>query len=144
MRASSIVHLLLLAGLAAGCGVPMERGSPSAAASSSASATASIGSSVVRAPLPAGFPVPPGAVPAALPGDDPGLIALWTSDQPGSATYDFYVTALPSAGYPILGLYPGGEWAIIRFALPNGAIWQVVAHGTGVDGATIEVRLDRQ
>jgi hypothetical protein len=142
MRASSIVHLLLLAGLTAGCGVPTERGSPSAAPSASAAGTA-FGSGVERVQLPAGFPVLPGAVPADLPGDDPGLIARWTTDQPGSATYDFYVTALPSAGYPILGLYPGGEWAIIRFALPDGAIWQVLAHDTGDGQASIEVRRDR-
>lgn len=142
MRASSIVHLLLLAGLTAGCGAPTERGSPSAAASADASGTAAA-SSVERAQLPEGFPVLPGAVPAAMPDDDPGMIALWTTDQPGSATHDFYVTALPSAGYRILGLYPGGEWAIIRFALPNGAIWQVVAHDTGDGQAAIEVRWDR-
>jgi hypothetical protein len=142
MRASSIVHLLLLAGLTAGCGAPTDEGSPSAAASAAASGTASA-SSVERAQLPEGFPVLPGAVPAAMPGDDPGLIALWTTDQPGSATYDFYVTALPSAGYRILGLYPGGEWAVIRFALPDGAIWQVVAHDAGDGRAAIEVRWDR-
>ena len=85
----------------------------------------------------------PGAAPAAMPEDDPGLIALWTTDQPGSATYDFYVAALPSAGYRILGLYPGGEWAIIRFAEPDGGIWQVVAHATGDGREAIEVRLDR-
>jgi hypothetical protein len=142
MRASSIVHFLLLAGLTAGCGMPTESGSPSAAASADASATASA-SSVERAQLPEGFPVLPGAVPAAMPEDDLGLIAMWTSDQPGSATYDFYVTALPAAGYRILGLYPGGEWAIIRFALPDGAIRQVVAHDTGDGRAAIEVRWDR-
>jgi hypothetical protein len=142
MRASSIVHLLLLAGLTAGCGVPTERGSPSAAASAIATGTAS-GSGLERVQLPAGFPVLPGAVLADMPDEDPGLIALWTSDQPGSATYDFYVTALPSAGYRILGLYPGGEWAIIRFALPEGAIWQVVAHDMGDSRAAIEVRWDR-
>ena len=123
--------------------MPRERGSPSAAASSSASATDSIESSAARVPLPAGFPVLTGAVPAAMPDDDPGLIALWTSDQPGSATYDFYVAALPAAGYRILGLYPGGEWAIIRFGLPDGAIWQVVAHDMGDGRAAIEVRWDR-
>ena len=123
--------------------MPTERGSPSAAASSSASATDSSESSAARVPLPEGFPVLPGAVPAALPDDDPGLIALWTSDQPGSATYDFYAAALPAAGYRILGPYPGGEWAIIRFGLPDGTIWQVVSHDRADGRAAIEVRWDR-
>jgi hypothetical protein len=142
MRASSIVHLLMLAALTAGCGAPTETGSPSAAASASASGT-TFGSGVERVSLPAGFPVLPGAVPADTPDDDPGLIARWTTDQAGSATYDYYVTALPSAGYRILGLYPGGEWAIIRFALPDGVIWQVLAHDMGDGRASVEVRRDR-
>jgi hypothetical protein len=78
-----------------------------------------------------------------MPDDDPGLIGLWESDLVGSAAYDFYVDALPTAGYPIVGLYPGGDVALIRFEAPGGGIWQVVAHGSGDGRTTIEVRLDR-
>lgn len=78
-----------------------------------------------------------------MPQDDPGLIGLWSSDQQGSAAYDFYATALPAAGYRIVGLYPGGAVAVIRFGLPGGAIWQMVAHGGGDDTIRIEIRLDR-
>src|SRR5437773_979914 len=64
--------------------------------------------------LPGSFPVIEGAVPMPLPDDDPGMIALWESDLLGSAAYDFYVAALPAAGYQIVGLYPGGDVALIR------------------------------
>jgi hypothetical protein len=94
-------------------------------------------------PLPSGFPVLPGAVPAAMVNDDPGLIGLWNSDQLGSTAYDFYVSALPAAGYPIVGLYPGGGVALIRFRTASGAIWQMVAHGGPGGTEAIEIRLDR-
>lgn len=85
----------------------------------------------------------PGATPVAPPDDDPGLMALWQSDQAGSAAYDFYVDALPAAGYPIVGAYPGGEVALIRFLAPDGQVWQMVAHGLADGTVGIEVRLDR-
>ena len=82
-------------------------------------------------------------MPVPMPGDDPGLIGLWESEQAGSAAYDFYATALPAAGYPIVGLYPGGEFAIIRFRAPTGDVWQMVARGTPEGRVAIEIRLDR-
>jgi len=100
------------------------------------------GSAAVRRPLPSGFPVMPGAAPVPMPRDDPGLIALWESDQAGSVPYDFYVQALPAAGFPIVGLYPGGEVALIRFRV-EGEVWQMVAHGTAEGRVVIEIRLDR-
>lgn len=146
MRHSSMLPLLLLVIVAAGCSVA-ETGSAGAGASDAASsaspssgASASIGD---RRPLPSGFPVMPGAVAVTLPQDDPGLIALWESDRIGSAAYDFYALALPEAGYPVVGLYPGGEVALIRFSLPGGEVWQVLAHGVPEGGLEIEVRLDR-
>src|SRR5689334_6786770 len=61
-----------------------------------------------RAPdgrLPAGFPVMPGAH-LLEPTAEPGVIAAWRVESVGSAAYDFYSTALPRSGYPILGSYP--------------------------------------
>ena len=116
---------------------PSQPPSPSAAAAASASA-----SLAERQPLPTGFPVLAGAVAVAMPRDDPGLIGLWESDQVGSAAYDFYVEALPTAGYPITGLYPGGDVAMIRFQAANG-VWQLISHASAEGGTTIEVRLDR-
>ena len=78
-----------------------------------------------RVALPSGFPVLPGAAPAALPADDPGLIAAWTSDQLGSSAYDFHAASLAAWGYPIVGLYPGGDVALIRFRAADGATWQM-------------------
>jgi hypothetical protein len=100
------------------------------------------GSSEERPPLPSGFPVMDGAVPMPLPAGDPGLIALWESAKAGSAAYDFYVAALPTARYEIVGLYPGGGVALIRFRA-QGEIWQVVMHGATDGQVAIEVRLDR-
>ena len=138
--------MAVLAILVGGCSV-VGTGSPPANASPSASppflSSGPSGPAAVRRPLPAGFPVMPGAVPVPMPRDDPGLIGLWESDQAGSAAYDFYVDALPAAGYPIVGLYPGGEVALIRFGVPEGEVWQMVAHGTAGGQVAIEIRLDR-
>jgi hypothetical protein len=141
MGLETIPRLVLLAILVGGCATGGTR-SPSSSASSSFSSEPSR-SAVVRTPLPSGFPVVPGAAPVPPPDDDSGLIALWESDQAGSAAYDFYVDALPAAGYPIVGLYPGGAVAVIRFLVPDGQVWQMVAHGMEGGTVGIEVRLDR-
>jgi len=112
-----------------GSGAPVTSGAPP-------------GSSSEHRTLPDGFPVMDGAVRMPLPPGDPGLIALWESPEAGSGAYDFYVAALPAAGYSIVGIYPGGGVALIRFRVP-GEIWQVVAHGATGGGVAIEVRLDR-
>jgi hypothetical protein len=101
-------------------------------------------SSLRETTLPSGFPVLQGAVPMPLPRDDPEPIALWESDRLGSAAYDFYVAALPAAGYQVIGLYPGGDVALIRFAVAHGVIWQVVVRGAADGRAAIEIRLDRR
>ena len=140
MGRSTIPWLVLLVILAAGCATGGS--SPSDSASSSFSGEPSR-SAVVRTPLPSGFPVLPGARPVPPPDDDPGRIAMWESDQAGSAAYDFYVDALPAASYPIVGLYPGGEVALIRFRVPDGQVWQMVAQRSADGTVAIEVRLDR-
>lgn len=85
----------------------------------------------------------PGAVAIPLSEDDPGLIARWESDRVGSAAYDFYAAALPAAGYPILGLFPGGEGAVIRFGMPDGEVWQMVSQGLPEGRTATEIRVDR-
>jgi hypothetical protein len=93
--------------------------------------------------LPSNFPVMAG-LSEDPPKSDPGLIASWTTTTSGPRAYEFYISALPPAGYPIEGLYPGGAVAIIRCRAPDGAIWQVVITGDLVAVATrIELRLDR-
>jgi hypothetical protein len=141
MDRPTIPRLVLLAILAGGCATG-GTSSPSGSASSSFLSEPSR-SAVVRTPLPSGFPVVPGAAPVLPPDDDPGLIAVWESYQAGSAAYDFYVHALPAAGYPIVGLYPGGAVAVIRFRAPDGQVWQMVARGMADGTVGIEVRLDR-
>ena len=149
MRRRLVLSLMLLAAAGAACSMTSGSGSPGASTVGDRSEGLATGtppsaeSSAERLPLPSAFPVLEGAVPEPMPDDDVGLIGLWTSDRVGSAAYDFYVMALPAAGYPIIGLYPGGEFAQIRFAVADGAIWQMVAHGGLSGGVTIEIRQDR-
>lgn len=145
MPRQPIPTLVLLAIVVAACSAT-DGDSPSARASAGPSPSASAGpstSEVERRQLPDGFPILPGAMAIALPADDPALIALWETDQLGSAAYDFYVAALPAGGYPIVGLYPGGEVALIRFTAEGGEVWQMVAHGTAGGRVRIEIRPDR-
>jgi hypothetical protein len=78
-----------------------------------------------------------------MPDDDPGLIGLWTSDAPGSAAYDFFIGALPAAGYPIQGAYAGGAVAQFRFATPAGATWEIDLTANPDLTTRIELRLPR-
>jgi ligand-binding sensor domain-containing protein len=139
------IWLLLLVLIVGGCSIGTVSPSPRASEAGVApSASTGVSASPVeRRPLPSGFPGFPGVVPQPMPDDDPGLIGLWQSDQVGSAAYDFYVAALPAAGYPIVGLYPGGEVALIRFDAPGGEIWQMVARASPDGRLVIEIRLDR-
>jgi hypothetical protein len=142
---TGVLVLLGLGGLAAAC-APGADGSAATGTSGAASTTTTgtpAGSLVERQRLPPGFPVLPGARPAPLADDDPGLISAWRVEERGMAAYDFYVAALPAAGYRVEGLYPGGEWAIIRFRRADGVVWQLLVHGTGAGPVEVEVRLDR-
>ena len=140
-RRPSILLAVVMAVLTAACSTdgspaPPPRGSVAPITSGAP------GSSAEHPPLPSGFPEMGGAVRLPLPAGDPGLIALWESAEVGSAAYDFYVAALPPAGYPIIGLYPGGGVAVIRFRV-QGEVWQVVAHRATDGQVAVEVRLDR-
>jgi len=146
MVPSSVLQLVMLGVLAGGCAVGAGTPpSPNASAGASAPSVEPTDSAspAEHVPLPSGFPILPGAASVVLPNDDSGLIGLWSSDRPGSAAYDFYATALPAAGYPIVGLYPGGAVALIRFGRPDGSTWQMVAHDAGDGTVAIEIRLDR-
>jgi hypothetical protein len=91
--------------------------------------------------LPSGFPVMPDAEPARLP-DDPGVVARWNVPQVGSAAYDWYVAALPAAGFEIVGTYPAERAALIRFRDSSGRVWQLVAELVG-DRTQVSVQTDR-
>ncbi len=93
------------------------------------------------ATVPEGFPVFPGASPLPRPGD-PSAIAAWEAGRVGSDGYRFYEEALPRHGFPIVGLYPGGAGAIIRFALPGGEVRQLLLEPTPEGRMRITLRLD--
>jgi hypothetical protein len=132
--------LLIAAAIAACTTGPSTDRETTAPASRGFTTPAITSSSAPAVELPGGFPVLPGAVPDQLPADDPGIIARWSSDQVGPVAYDFYVDALPAAGYPTTGLYPGGAVAVIGFQTLSGERWELVL--TLHDGGTlIEVRL---
>ena len=145
MKRWVVMYLALVVALATACdpgreSAPAATPGPSPPASTGVSAPASAGE---RAPLPSGFPALRGAVLLPVQGDDPGLVALWSSDLLGSAAFDFYLRALPAAGYRIVAAYPGGAAAVIRFSAPDGAIWQVVIRAGPDQTVAIEVRIDR-
>jgi len=93
--------------------------------------------------LPEGFPVLPGARRVAPPDPYPEAIAAWQTDAVGSAPYDFYSDELPARGFQVVGRYPGGGAAIIRFALPGGEVLQVVMEPSPDGGTRIVLRPDR-
>jgi len=147
---------LLLAVAAWGCGTPRQAGgSPSAASSpidthpppSAAATGVSIPSEPGPTPseltptLPPGFPTMAKAEPSRLP-DDASVVARWTVPVVGSAAYDFYVGALPDAGFTIDGTYPSDRAALIRFHDQSGRIWQLLAELVG-DRTEITVQTDR-
>lgn len=138
-----LLLLLLVCGVAA-CepGAAPEGGEASTPTEAVASPSVVSAIPVERPALPDGFPVLPGARSEAVPDDDLSTIARWTSDEIGPVAYDYYIEALPAAGYPTMGLYPGGAVANIRFEVPGTAIWQLVLTRDG-DGTGIEVRLDQ-
>ena len=125
------------------CATPGATGSLGEAATatspSSPSAGTSAGVSDTPAAVPEGFPVEPGAEPVTPPAD-PNLLARWVTDENGNDVYDFYIEALPDAGFEIEQLVPGGAAAVISFSTPNGEVFDVAL--TASDGGTqIDLRL---
>jgi hypothetical protein len=95
-----------------------------------------------RPTLPAGFPVPAGAVAQDPLNDDPAVVVRWTLATVGSGAYDYYLEALPAAGYPIVGRYPADVAALLRFEVAPGMIWQLLVEHVG-GGTRVTVQLDR-
>ena len=90
--------------------------------------------------LPADFPVPPGA--SVLGGADAGNeIAAQLRVASATSAFDFYLTALPAAGYTVVSSDRG--------ALPAAGEIRVAGHGFGgnsqlaFSGSTVTVQLDR-
>lgn len=94
--------------------------------------------------LPPDFPAPPGAERQPIDEAEP-LIARWRLDDHGSVAYDFYLEALPAAGYPITLTAPGGGAAMIRFEAASGEIWQVEMYAPPGDAyrTIIQLGLER-
>jgi hypothetical protein len=89
---------------------------------------------------PSGFPVMPGSDAVAPLPEDPTLVARWTTAANGAQVYDFFVDALPDAGFEIDQLAPGGEAAIIRLTSP-GALQLELSLAADGDGTRIDLRL---
>jgi hypothetical protein len=140
VRRSLLAHLALVVTLVSACSLEAF-GSASLQPGSMAASRSSAAPQPV--PLPSGFPVPRGASPIALPSDDPGLIGLWTIDAAGSAAYDFFLRALPAAGFPIIGAAAGDIVAQFRFGVPGGTILQIDIYANPNLTTRIEVRMPR-
>jgi hypothetical protein len=83
----------------------------------------------------------PHAEPARLP-EDPSVVGRWTVPEVGSGPYDWYLDALPAAGFEVVGTYPSERAALIRFRDSSGRTWQLLTEL--VDGRTrISVQTDR-
>ena len=142
MSACRLLAVAIAACLTA-CALPGATGSLGEAATatppSSPSARTSAGVSDTPAAVPEGFPVGPGAEPVTAPADA-NLLARWVTDENGADVYDFYIEALPVAGFEIEQLVPGGAAAVISFSTPDGEVFDVAL--TASDGGTqIDLRL---
>jgi hypothetical protein len=144
MPRTLLILVLGLVGLASACSEVRTLPSASSeleSASPTPTAIAAVSPGSSRPSPPAGFPAFPGAAVASPPADDPGVAARWTTESLGSSAFDFYQRELPRAGYRVLGLFPGGGGAVIRFEAEGNA-WQVVIVDLG-DQMQISLQTDR-
>lgn len=91
--------------------------------------------------LPPGFPLPPGATVAAV-GDDGRQIAATVTVSSAQEAFDFYLSALPGAGYTVTSsdsVNAGGVLAGEIDLTGNGFEGQIALAGT-----TFAIELDRQ
>jgi hypothetical protein len=148
MRQPAAILLLGLAVLLPGCDAGGHGTAETTAASTATpsgapySDSASPRASAGRPVLPSGFPIPAGAVPGQPPAEDPSLIAQWTLDEVGSGPYDYYLAALPVAGYRIVGSYPAEDAALVRFEVAPGTVWQLLLERAG-NATRVTVQTDR-
>ena len=134
--------------IAAACSAPGATADPTStpvASGVASPSTTPVAGTPTEAPslpaVPSGLPVMPGAQ-AADPPTQPGSIAHWTVDAIGPDVYNYYLDALPDAGFAILGRFPGGNVAIIRFATPDGDRFDLALVGEGDrDQVRISLRL---
>ena len=89
--------------------------------------------------MPDGFPVFPGAE-SVTPLVEPGLVARWVAKADGAEVFDFYVRALPAAGFAIEQRFPGGAAAIIRFNVADAQLLDVSLTASG-SGTQVDLRL---
>jgi len=73
--------------------------------------------------IPGSFPVYPVASPFTP--SEAWAIGAWSTGDAPPAVYDFYLDALPAAGFELDLAAPGGEVAIIRFSSQDGASYQL-------------------
>jgi hypothetical protein len=128
---------------------------PLAACGPAATATSSLGTAATPTPrftasatpgastlatVPAGLPMMSGAQAVEPLPEEPRLVARWTSGANGAQVYDFFVEALPAAGFQVDQLAPGGDAAIIVFSTPGGFQLSLSLTAEGA-GTRIDLRL---
>jgi hypothetical protein len=124
--------------LLAACGpIATETGSRGALATDSPRPSTSQDPS---ASVPAGFPVMPTSAAVIPVPAEPQLVARWMTAANGARVYDFFVDALPAAGFQIHTLAPGGDAAIIRFSAGGAPQLELSLTAQG-DGTRIDLRL---
>jgi hypothetical protein len=128
---SMLILVVATACRAAVPATPSPSGQPSVTAASSALPT-----------VPADFPVMPGATLASRSDMEPGGIATWMTDAHGPRVYDFYVAALPAAGFSIEGLYPGGSVATIRLRAGDPILKLVITGDSSGSSTQVQLRVD--
>ncbi|HET6746002.1 MAG TPA: VOC family protein [Candidatus Limnocylindria bacterium] len=139
--AAAVGRLLIvtITSVMAACGSPGPSApAPQVSATPSALAT-SASSEGPSSAVPDGFPVIAGAGSVTFPADR-NLLARWLTDANGAQVYDFYVEALPPAGFEIEQVAPGGAAAVIGFRAPDGRLLEIAL--TASDGGTqIDLRV---
>lgn len=131
--------ICLLATVLAACAGPGATASSLATAAATASVAAPTdshvsGASPVASPSVAEPPVMPGGFPVHDSMEQveppPGATAAWTSDAIPPDVYDYYLDALPDAGFELDLEAPGGTVAILRFHASDGTEYQLDMNGS--------------
>jgi hypothetical protein len=130
MRVKSVTRVVVaMVVMLAGCGTSGATGSGSPGEVTTTPPTSP--ASAASPGIPKGFPVFAGAQPVTPLPSEAGLVARWRTEANGAALYGFYVDALPTAGFSVQQLLPGGAAAIIRFTGPDGVSLSLSLTGSG-------------